>query len=161
MNGIPLNIDFQQILLHLFNVVILFAIIFFLIYKPVKDFMEKRQQEYKKMDDEAAGKIREAQELKLSYEDKINKAEEEINAMRAEASREMDERSREMEAEARESAQKIIDSARLQAETQKNNILESTKDQITKLAQDAASKAIFENPSQAFDSFLKAAEEQE
>ena len=41
MNQVPLNIDFSQILLHLFNVVILFAILYFLIYKPVRNFMEK------------------------------------------------------------------------------------------------------------------------
>ena len=38
----PLNIDFQQIFLHLFNFVVLFAILYFLLYKPVKNFMDQR-----------------------------------------------------------------------------------------------------------------------
>lgn len=41
--NLPLNIDWQQILLHAFNFVLLFAILYFLLYKPVKDFMEKRE----------------------------------------------------------------------------------------------------------------------
>ena len=32
--GVPLNIDWQQILLHLFNFIILFGILYFFLYKP-------------------------------------------------------------------------------------------------------------------------------
>ena len=45
----PLNINLQQILLHLLNFVILFVILYFLLYSPIKKFMEKRTEEYKKM----------------------------------------------------------------------------------------------------------------
>ena len=51
MNSVPLNIDFQQVLLHFLNVAILFLILYFLIYKPVKNFMDKRRKEYQDMDD--------------------------------------------------------------------------------------------------------------
>ena len=34
--GIPLNVDWQQILLHLFNFIILFGGLWLLLYKPVK-----------------------------------------------------------------------------------------------------------------------------
>lgn len=34
--NMPLNMDWQQILLHLLNFVILFAILYFLLYEPVK-----------------------------------------------------------------------------------------------------------------------------
>ena len=46
--NIPLNIDWQQILLHLLNFVILAGGLYLLLYKPVKTFMEKRQQYYPK-----------------------------------------------------------------------------------------------------------------
>ncbi len=36
--GIPLNIDWQQILLHIFNLLILVGGLYLLLYKPVKDF---------------------------------------------------------------------------------------------------------------------------
>ena len=158
MNGVPLNIDFHQILLHLLNVVILFAIIYFLIYKPVKNFMDKRQQEYRDMEKDAADKVQEAQDLKASYEQKLQGAEEEIRSLRAQASREAAEHAHSMEESAREEARRIVEQARAKAENEKEKILGSTGDQITKLARDAASKAIFEDPSEAYDSFLKAAE---
>ena len=48
--GIPLNVDWQQILLHLFNFIILFGGLWLLLYKPVKNFMAKREAYYKDMD---------------------------------------------------------------------------------------------------------------
>ena len=41
----PLNIDWQQILLHLLNFAILAFGLYFLLYKPVKAFREKREEQ--------------------------------------------------------------------------------------------------------------------
>ena len=41
--GVPLNIDWQQILLHMFNLIILTGGLYFLLYQPVTAFMKKRQ----------------------------------------------------------------------------------------------------------------------
>ena len=51
--NIPLNIDWQQILLHLFNFVILFAVLYFLLYSPVKKFMDERQKQFADFENEA------------------------------------------------------------------------------------------------------------
>ena len=67
----PLNIDWQQILLHLFNFVILFGMLYFLLYAPVKKFMDKRTEYYKNMDDEAKNKLLKADELKNEYVEKL------------------------------------------------------------------------------------------
>ena len=40
--SLPLNIDFQQILLHMLNIVLLFGGLYLLLYKPVKKFMDER-----------------------------------------------------------------------------------------------------------------------
>ena len=159
MNGVPLNIDFQQILLHLFNVVILFFIMYFLLYKPVKNFMDKRRKTYEDMEQEARDKVQEAEDLKAGYEARISQAEEEIRTLKAEASRSMAEKAEESARTAREQADQILEKARIQAENEKNKILSDTSDQITELAKEAAAKVVFDNPSDAFDSFLKAAKE--
>ena len=44
--GVPLNIDWQQILLHVFNLIILTGGLYFLLYQPVTAFMKKRQEYY-------------------------------------------------------------------------------------------------------------------
>ena len=38
--NVPLNIDWQQILLHALNLVILIAGLYLLLFKPVKRFMD-------------------------------------------------------------------------------------------------------------------------
>ena len=40
----PLNIDWQQILLHALNFVILVGGLYFLLFNPVKKFMAKREE---------------------------------------------------------------------------------------------------------------------
>lgn len=156
MSNIPLNIDFQQVLLHFLNVVILFFIIYFLLYKPVKNFMDKRRKEYEDMDSAAQEKLKEAEALKADYESRITHAEEEIRAMQADASEAMAARNIESEQQAREQASRILEQARAQAENEREKILESTSDKVTEMAREAASKVVFDNPSDAYDSFLNA-----
>ena len=55
----PLNIDWQQILLHWMNLAILTGGLYFLLYDPVKRFMEKREAYYRSLDEEAAKKLQE------------------------------------------------------------------------------------------------------
>ena len=40
----PLNINFQQVFLHMLNFALLFGAMYFLLYKPVKKFMDSRSQ---------------------------------------------------------------------------------------------------------------------
>ena len=52
----------------------------------------------------------------------------------------------------------IIAKAQQQAEDERNRIVAETGEEIERLAKDAAKRAIFESTSDAFDSFLDAAE---
>ena len=155
MSNIPLNIDFQQVLLHLLNFAILFAVIYFLLYKPVKNFMDKRKLEYETMDSQAEDKLKQAQELKDSYEDKLKVADEEIQNRMAQAANDSQQLCADMEAQARQKAQEILSRAKEQAEIERDKIISETQDSVVKIAQDAARKVIFENSSEAFDRFLK------
>ena len=49
----PLNINLQQILLHALNFVILFGALYFLLYRPVKTYMDGRRAHYAKLDEDA------------------------------------------------------------------------------------------------------------
>ena len=63
-----LGIDFLQIFLHLFNIILLFGGLYIILYKPVKDFMEKREAHYRKMDEDAAETMKAANEAREKYE---------------------------------------------------------------------------------------------
>ena len=83
MSNLPLNINLTQIFLHLLNFLILFAILYFLLYKPVKNFMEKREKTYRDMDDEARDNLRVSEETKAQYESKMSEADSEDRELTA------------------------------------------------------------------------------
>ena len=82
--NIPLNIDIQQILLHLVNFAILFIILYLVLYKPVKKFMAKREEYYANMDQEAKDKLAAAEATEAEYQKRMEDAEKELAAKRAE-----------------------------------------------------------------------------
>jgi len=62
--NIPLNIDWQQILLHFFNFSILVGGLYLLLFKPVKSFMAKREKHYADMESAAVAREKDTEELK-------------------------------------------------------------------------------------------------
>ena len=90
--NIPLNIDWQQILLHVLNFVILFGGLYFLLYKPVKNFMAKREAHYAEMAQKAQSELDSAEKIKADYQEQLKSVEGEISAKRTEAQKELDRR---------------------------------------------------------------------
>ena len=76
--SLPLNIDLQQILLHMLNFVILVGGLYFILYSPVKKFMDQRAARYAEMDKAAADKLSEAEKLAASHQAQLDKLDEEL-----------------------------------------------------------------------------------
>ena len=144
---IPLNIDWQQILLHWLNLAILAGGLYFLLFKPVKQFMEKREDHYREMEEQAAGKLREAERIQESYRQKLEKAGEEIHAARQKAQQMV-----------QQSAEEQLAQARAQAEHTKEQAMKESQRELKKLATEAAEKIAFGTDQDPFDQFLNLAE---
>jgi len=156
--NIPLNIDWQQILLHMLNLVILFAIMYFLLYKPIKAFMDKRADYYRDLDEKAKSKLAESEQLKAEYEQKLVSAEEEIAANKAKAMKEASKSRQEMLDGAKAQGDEIIATAKKKAAEEHDRILSETQKEITDMIAVATSKIVGgEDVSDSFDTFLKAA----
>ena len=155
--NIPLNIDWQQILLHLFNFAILAGGLYLLLYKPVRDFMEKRRAYYQEMEDSANEKLSQAKILESQYQAKIDAAEAEIVQMKAKAVKESEAMSDSMMKSAQQQSKKLIQEAKLNAQREHNRILSETREEITQIAVEAAKKLLEEDPSKIYDEFLNAA----
>ena len=160
MTGVPLNIDWQQILLHLFNFTILFGCLYILLYKPVKNFMQQRVDHYSEMDQKAEQTLAEAQSEKASYEEKQKEFADEMKAVKSKMGQEVEaERERRVTA-AKTEAEKIVADARTEAEREKGEIIASAQKEITDMVTEAMEKLTLEQTaSDAFDQFLDAAEE--
>lgn len=155
--SLPLNIDWQQIILHLFNFVILFAILYYLLYKPVKDFMEKRIAYYKKLEDEAKENLALSEQAKEEYQNRLAAVDSEISEKREAARREVEESNECMIERARKEAEKIVAEAHLTMEREHDKMLRDAGREISDMVVSATEK-ILSGTSESFDQFLETAE---
>ena len=156
----PLNIDWQQILLHLLNFAILAGGLYFLLYKPVKSFMAKREQHYKEMNDAAEVNRAEAAALRKATQEKYDAAVDEIVHMRTKASDEIEAEKQRLLGEARAEARRILETAGKTAEMRSKKALADSNDEIRAIAMEAVQKLLI-NDGNALDKFLDAAESEQ
>ena len=155
----PLNIDWQQILLHWMNLAILTGGLYLLLYKPVKNFITKREEHYRQMDEQAAHQLEEAERVRAEYQAKLESAEEEIRQSRAKAQRAAQQEREVQLAQAKEEAHQIVARAHLEAERSRDRVMRDSKRELRKLAVQATQKMAFK--ADPFDQFLDLAEEGE
>ncbi len=153
----PLNIDWQQILLHMLNFAVLAGGLYFLLYKPVKDFMGKRAQHYRELDEQARRDREEAAALRKNAQERFDAVQEEIAQLRIKAGDEMEAEKQQMIADARADARRILDTAGKTAEQRAKKALADSNDEIRTLALEAVRKMLLSDED-ALDNFLDASE---
>ncbi len=159
--NLPLNIDVQQILLHMLNFVILFAGLYFILYSPVKKFMEDRTKVFSDMDDKAKETLKDADEIKKEYEDKLILANKEIAQLRTESIKKAESEASDIIEKAQKEAENIIEIAKNKAEIEKQEKLQNANKEVSKLAVAAVKKLVYESTEESFDAFLNSTEEGE
>ena len=152
----PLNIDLQQILLHWMNLVILTGGLYFLLYKPVKQFMTQREEYYKSLDRQAEEKLAQAEDKLAQAQAKLEGADEEIRQRRIKAQQAAQQSAEEQVTRARAQAEQILLHARTEAEHDREEILRSSQRDLRNLAAAATRKLALEKD--PFDQFLDLAE---
>jgi F-type H+-transporting ATPase subunit b len=153
----PLNIDLQQILLHWMNLAILVGGLYFILFKPVKQFMEKREAHYRERDRQAEEKLADAERIMGEYQAKLDGADEEIRQSRAKAQQAVQQAAEEQLTQVQTQAQQILTHARAEAEHDREEILRSSQRELRRLAAEATKRLALQ--SDPFDQFLDLAEE--
>ena len=154
----PLNIDLQQILLHWMNLAILTGGLYFLLFKPVKAFMEKREAYYRELEERAADKLAQAEQLKAQAQAKLEAADDEIHDQRMLAQQAASDAAQEQLAQAQEQAARIVAKARAEAEQSKERAVRESQKELRELAAKAAKKLAAEPGADFFDQFLELTE---
>lgn len=152
--NLPLNIDVRQILLHMLNFVILFGGMYFILYNPVKKFMNARSEKYKADSEKAEKLLSEAKAAREEYEKKLSSADAEIAEKKALAASELEKAAQASRDAAERKANAIIASAEERARARSAEIEESAKKEICEMAAAAAEKIVYKNSSDAYDGFL-------
>ena len=146
--NIPLNIDWQQIILHLLNFAILAGGLYFLLYRPVRKFMDQREEHYRQMETEAQQRLDQAKKTEEAYHQQLKQADEEIRQEKAQAQQTM-----------KRAAQQRMDEADKQAaERYHDKAVQDTQKELQELAVTAAEKLVLQSDGDALDQFLDAAE---
>lgn len=154
--NIPLNIDWQQILLHLLNFSVLSLGLYLLLYDPVKKFMEERTEYYRRLEAEAQEKLRQAEDLEISRKERLDNIEAEIETRRVKAMQESKQAADALLQSAREEAEKLLSDAQETAQQERVKILEDAQQEIASMAIIATEKLLAQSTTGAIDQFLDA-----
>ena len=154
MSNIPLNIDWQQILLHFFNFSILVGGLYLLLFKPVKNFMDKRVKHYADMESAAQEREKHTADLEAAMKQREAAFDAELEEKRAAAAKEA-------EAFAQQQADKLLAAARENAENDRKKIVAEANREAVSIAEDAMEKLLAAQTARAYDSFVNAAEGEE
>ncbi len=161
----PLNINFQQILLHMFNLVILAGGLYLLLYKPVADFMKKREDYYADLQSKALKTQQDADAALQTYQAKLADADEEIRQKSDAAAQETDAACRKQLERVRNEANKLMMDAKASAAVERKAMIESAQKDIAQMVVSATDKLLNQQDAShdqaLYDSFLKAAQEDE
>ena len=158
--NIPLNIDWQQILLHFFNFSILVGGLYLLLFKPVKSFMAKREKHYADMESAAVAREKDTEELKAEMAKREAAFDTELEEKRAAAAKEAEAFAQQQRDAARVQAGKILSDAKAAAESERQKIVAEANREAVAIAEDAMEKLLAKETSRAYDSFVNAAEEE-
>lgn len=158
--NIPLNIDWQQILLHFFNFSILVGGLYLLLFKPVKSFMAKREKHYADMESAAVAREKDTEELKAEMAKREAAFDTELEEKRAAAAKEAEAFAQQQRDAAKAQADRILSDAKSAAENERQKIVAEANREAVAIAEEAMEKLLAKETSRAYDSFLNAAEEE-
>lgn len=159
--GVPLNIDWQQILLHLFNFLILFGGLYLLLYRPVKAFMDKRTAYYADMDAEAKRKLADAERQEKQYRDHLANVENEADALKKQAMESARQAAAEQLRQAKEERRAILDRAQREAAQEKARVLAEAGTEIDALVAETVDKLLPPSGKAPLDDFLDRVEKED
>lgn len=124
------------------NVIILIAVLAFILYKPVRKFMDDRGQAIKNKLDHAKTTLDEADELKEQYEGKLRDIDKEREEILAQAYKKAMERSEHILKEAREEAENIYAHTMAELEEEKVSVQDELRRELIELSVLVAGKFI-------------------
>lgn len=158
----PLNIDWQQILLHLLNFLILGVGLYLLLYKPVKKFMKKREDAYAEREEKTEAALNDAERSREEYAEKLSRADDEISTMKKQATVETAALQAEKLRQAQTEADSIVADARKKAAEERDKIISGVSTDIRDLVSDMAQKVVMTSSvDEAYEQFLSDVEEEE
>lgn len=137
-----ISVNLWQILVSLFNLVILFLIVKHFLYKPVKNIMAKRQSELEAQYTDARNAVEQADESRRAWETRLAGANEEADSIIQSAAELARNRGEAIVSEAREKADGIVRVAQNEAELERVKAADHIKREIVEVSGAIAEKLL-------------------
>ena len=124
------------------NIFILFFFLFYLLFNPVRDMLEKRKQNIAGELADAANDKKSAAEMKAEYEQKLKEVSKEADAILEEARRKGKAKEAEIIQEAKAEAARIVERGNREVELERKKALDDMKQEIVSIASLMAEKVV-------------------
>ena len=126
-----LGLEWQSIVLHLFNLVVLTVGLYFLLFKPVKRMVKERQAKVKKIEKENAELNEEVKKMKESTEAVLSDAKKEAAVIHENAVKVANQKADEIVAEARQQAKGLLTRTEEEMTEERRKLASDIEKQIT------------------------------
>lgn len=144
-SGRLFGLDYQLLLdaaITAVNVFILYILLSYILYNPVRNMLKKRQDKITSDRETAESDKKEALALKKEYEEKLRLADKEAESILSEARKVAMHNEQKIVEEAKQEAARIIERANTEAELEKQKVADEVKQQIIAVASVMASKLV-------------------
>lgn len=139
------GLDYQLLLdaaITAFNVFILFILLSYILFNPVRDMLKKRQDKIASDIEGAEAAKQDALLMKAEYEDKLKAVEKEAEGILSEARKVAMHNEQKIIDEAKQEAARIIQRANTEAELEKKKCVDDVKREIIVVAKEMAAKLV-------------------
>lgn len=131
-----------EIVLSMIAVFVLFLLLSFILFNPVRDMLKKRQEMVQETKDTANREKADALQLKAEYDEKIKNAEAEVEEILTQARKRALKNEKAIVDEAKEEAARIIANANVQVELEKKKAMDDLKQEVVAIAAMMAGKMV-------------------
>jgi F-type H+-transporting ATPase subunit b len=129
-----MQIDFVTIAVHLINVVILFFFLRWLLYKPVKKFLDARSASFDERREDLARQEEDLAKRIADYESSIASSKQEADGIIREARNNANKRAEKIIDEARDSAKEILAATRTEIAAERETAQARMREEVADLA---------------------------
>lgn len=137
-----LGLEWQSVVLHLFNLVVLTVGLYFLLFKPVKRMVKERQAKVKKIEKENAELNEEVKKMKESTEAVLSDAKKEAATIHENAVKVANQKADDIVSSARREAKSLIERTEQEMEEEHRKLQSDIERQITDVSLAVAEKML-------------------
>ena len=143
-----LGLEWQKVVAYIVNVIILFFFLRWLLYKPIRKFLDEREQRFKRRNEEIEQKEQEANTLKSEYEGKLRAADDEASSILGNSRQNANQRADEIIEDARRQAKDMLERARGEIAEERKTARLAMREEVADLAIGIASRVLEREVSQ-------------